>query len=142
MKVGVMIGDLLRSLFRKPVTQQYPVVKIPAPERMRGKLFYNPEKCTGCMLCVKDCPSEAIELIVLDRVNKRFVMRYHVDRCTYCGQCVENCRFSCLGMSSTEWELASTKKEPFEVYYGRDEDIQALMDRLDLESGTPHNKKD
>ncbi len=142
MKLGVMINDLVRSLFSAPVTQKYPFVKKPAPARMRGKLFYDPSKCTGCQLCIKDCPSEAIELLVVDKVNKRFVMRYHIDRCTYCGQCVENCRMECLGMSSEEWELAATSKEPFEVNYGRDEDIQAILDRIHSETATPTNRKD
>jgi len=142
MKIGVMINDLVRSLFSKPATEKYPFEKRPAPERLRGKLYWDPAKCTGCQLCVKDCPSEAIELIVLDKVNKRFVMRYHIDRCTYCGQCVENCRMECLGMSAEQWELASTKKEPFEVFYGKDEDIRDLMDRLDHASATPQNRRE
>lgn len=127
MKIGAMLGDIFRSLFKQPVTERYPFEKKPAPERLRGQLAWNPEKCTGCQLCVKDCPSDAIELITIDKVNKRFVMRYHIDRCTYCSQCVENCRFKCLDMSSEEWELASVKKEPFTVYYGKDEDIEAFL---------------
>ena len=142
MKIGVMIGDLFRSLFSKPATETYPFVKRPAPSRMRGKLYWDPAKCTGCQLCVKDCPSEALELLVLDKVNKRFVMQYHIDRCTFCGQCVENCRLECLGMSSEDWELASIKKEPFTVYYGREEDIQTVMDRMDHETASPVNRKD
>jgi hypothetical protein len=35
-------------------------------------------------------------------------------------------------MSDELWELASTKKEPFEVYYGRDEDIQFLLEKAAL----------
>ena len=69
-------------------------------------------------------------LVVLDKVNKKFVMRYHQDRCTYCAQCVVNCRFSCLEMSNELWELASVKKEPFEVYYGKDEDVAFLLEKI------------
>ncbi len=124
-----MIGDIFKSLFRKPATVQYPFEKLQAPSRYRGKLYYEPTKCSGCMLCIKDCPSDAIELIVLDKVNKRFVMRYDVDKCTFCSQCIENCRFKCLEMSNEDWELASIKKEPFTVYYGRDEDVEFLLAR-------------
>ncbi len=129
MAIGVLLSDLLKSLFSKPATQNYPFTKTNAPERLRGKLVYEPEKCSGCMLCVKDCPSDAIELITVDKANKRFVMRYHPDRCVYCSQCVQNCRFKCLGMSNTEWEMASSSKEAFEVYYGREEDIATLLER-------------
>ena len=79
------------------------------------------------MLCIKDCPTEAIELLVLDKASKRFVLRYNMDKCTFCAQCVVNCRFNCIEMSEEQWELASKSKEPFEVYYGRDEDIQFLL---------------
>lgn len=129
MSIGSMIEDLVKSLFKKPVTRKYPFERQPAPERFRGKLHWNPEKCTGCQLCIKDCPANAIELIVIDKVNKRFVMRYHQDRCIYCSQCVASCRFKCLELSDEEWEQAVTSKKPLEVYYGNDEDIRFLLER-------------
>ena len=129
MKIGSMITDVIGALFKRPATERYPFVKLPAPERLRGKLEWDPTQCSGCQLCIKDCPSDAIELLVLDKANKRFVLRYHVDRCTYCAQCVENCRFKCLNMSNTQWELASTKKEPFIVYYGKDADVESILAR-------------
>ena len=129
-KLGTMFGDVLRSLFRSPATELYPYVRKPSPDRLRGKLVWEPEKCAGCMLCVKDCPSDAIELVVLDKVNKKFVLRYHADRCTFCAQCVVSCRFDCLHMSSEMWELASTQKEPFTVYYGKDEDVNFLLEKM------------
>lgn len=129
MKIGSMLGDLLTSLFKRPATQRYPFEKAPAPERLRGRLFWDPAKCVGCQLCIKDCPANAIELVVLDKVNKRFVMRYHADRCTYCAQCVMTCRFKCMDMSNEVWEEASTNKKPFEVYYGKDEDVEFLLER-------------
>ncbi|HMN59711.1 MAG TPA: 4Fe-4S binding protein [Anaerolinea sp.] len=129
-KLGTMFGDVLRSLFRSPATELFPYVRKPSPDRLRGKLVWEPEKCAGCMLCVKDCPSDAIELVVLDKVNKKFVLRYHADRCTFCAQCVVSCRFDCLHMSSEMWELASTQKEPFTVYYGKDEDVNFLLEKM------------
>ncbi len=128
--IGTMLGEIVNSLFIKPATEKYPFVHYPAPAQLRGKLVWDPAKCTGCQLCVKDCPSEALELFVLDKVNKRFVLRYYADRCTYCAQCLENCRLKCLGMSSEEWELASSNKESFVVYYGKEEDVQTLLARF------------
>ena len=130
MKFAMMLQDVLRSFVHSPITEKYPFVKKPAPDRLRGKLTWNPEKCSGCCLCSKDCPSNAIELITIDKKAKRFVMRYHEDRCTYCAQCVQNCRFECLGMSDTDWEMAALTKAPFDVYYGKDEDVDAVLAKL------------
>jgi len=132
--IGAMLGDIVHSMFIRPATEFYPFTRNPNPDRLRGKLIWNPEKCSGCQLCVKDCPSDALELIVLDKANKRFVMRYHADRCTFCAQCVESCRLKCVGMSNELWELASLTKEPFTVYYGREDDVQNLLARISQES--------
>ena len=127
--IGAMLGDVVHSLFIRPVTEYYPFIRKPDPERLRGKLIWNPEKCSGCQLCVKDCPSEALELVVLDKATKRFVMLYHADRCTYCAQCVESCKLKCLEMSNAQWELASLKKDPFANFYGREADVQNVLAR-------------
>lgn len=126
--IGLMVSDVVKSFFSKPVTQQYPFVRKEAPESFRGKLVWDLSNCTGCQLCIKDCPANAIELVVLDRANKRYVMRFHADRCTYCGQCSVNCRFKCLRLVSDDWELASLTKEPFTVYYGRNEDVTKFQE--------------
>ena len=130
MKIVTMLRDVLRSLWQRPFTEKYPFEKRPSPERLRGQLHFSPEACTGCCLCVKECPADAIKLITLDRKAKRFVLRYHLDRCTYCAQCVQNCRFACLTMSPEEWELAATTKEPFTIYYGEDADVATVLGKL------------
>jgi formate hydrogenlyase subunit 6/NADH:ubiquinone oxidoreductase subunit I len=109
--------------------ERYPFERNPDPERLRGKLVYDPKKCSGCQLCVKDCPADALELVVIDKVNKRFVLRYHADRCCFCAQCIESCRFKCLEMSAELWELAGTSKDAFVVHYGQKEDVQTALAR-------------
>ncbi|MBN2258476.1 MAG: 4Fe-4S binding protein [Anaerolineaceae bacterium] len=127
MKIGAMLGDILTSLFKRPVTERYPFERKQDPERLRGKLIWDPDKCSGCMLCVKDCPANAIELFVIDRANKRFVMRYNPDKCIYCAQCVMSCRSNAMSMANDQWELAQAKPEPFTIHYGKDEDIKELL---------------
>jgi formate hydrogenlyase subunit 6/NADH:ubiquinone oxidoreductase subunit I len=122
MKIG-LLNDLLRSAVQRPVTEQYPIERHPAPDSFRGLLHWTPEGCTGCALCVKDCPAEAIDLITIDKAAKRFVFRYHIDRCTFCGQCAYSCRFNCIELSNDTWELAELDREDFTVTYGRPEDI-------------------
>ena len=126
MRIGAMLGDISRSLFRKPVTELYPFARKPAPERLRGQLVFDPDKCTGCKICVRDCPANALELFVIDKAARRFVLRFHSDRCTFCAQCVFSCNFDSLSLSSQAWELAALSKEPFAVPCGRPEDIAAM----------------
>lgn len=130
-----MLEDIVRSLFRRPITQKYPFERHEAPERLRGQLHWDGEKCTGCCLCSKECPANALELITVDQKNKRFVLQYHVDRCVFCSQCVQNCRFSCLSMSNTEWELAAQNKEPFTIYYGDEGDVAQILEKFAARDG-------
>jgi formate hydrogenlyase subunit 6/NADH:ubiquinone oxidoreductase subunit I len=136
MKLMTMWRDALHGLTKKPVTQRYPFVRQEAPDRLRGHLVWNRETCTGCGLCAKDCPAEAIEVITLDKKAKRFVFRYHVDRCTFCAQCVESCRQNCISMLSDRWELAAVDKEAFLVHYGDEADVQAAL-AGEPDSGAP-----
>jgi NAD(P)H-quinone oxidoreductase subunit I len=141
MKIVTMLRDVLGSLWKRPFTETYPFEQRPSPERLRGQLHFNPEKCTGCCLCVKECPANALELITLDRKAKKFVLRYHVDRCTYCAQCVQNCRFDCLEMSPDEWELAATSKKPFTIYYGDEADVAQVLDGIvESDGDTPESE--
>jgi formate hydrogenlyase subunit 6/NADH:ubiquinone oxidoreductase subunit I len=121
-----MLGDISRSLFKRPVTERYPFERKPTPERLRGQLMFEPAKCTGCKICVRDCPALAIELHVVDKATKRFVMKFHNDRCTFCAQCVVSCNFSALAMSHERWELAGLSRESFAILLGRPDDIEAL----------------
>lgn len=129
MKLGTMLKDVSSSLFQQPVTEKYPFERRAAPLRLRGQLQWQAEKCTGCGLCAMDCPANAIEMIVLDKKEKRFVLAYRVDACTFCAQCVHSCRQGCLTMSPMEWELAALGKEPFAIYYGADADVRVVLAR-------------
>ncbi len=53
MRIGTMVGDTLRSLFKKPATEVYPFERRPTPERTRGRLTWSPDACSGCNLCVR-----------------------------------------------------------------------------------------
>lgn len=131
LRLGTMLGDVIRAVVRPPVTQLYPQERpegaAASPRRLRGQLLWDPTKCVGCGLCAKECPANALEVFTLDRKAKRFVIRYHVDRCMFCGQCVESCRFGCLEMAADRWELASTHRDVFTFTYGNEGDIEELV---------------
>jgi formate hydrogenlyase subunit 6/NADH:ubiquinone oxidoreductase subunit I len=138
MRIGTMLRDIIDSFFKKSATQLYPAERVSPPKRYRGALYFDSKLCTGCRLCVKDCPSDAIELVILDRAAKKFVLKYHKDRCIYCGQCVVNCKFKCMGMTNEDWEHAVLKKE-FTVHYGKDDDIAQFLASLSQPAIEPAN---
>lgn len=119
-----MLGDILGSLFSKPITVNYPKEPSDSPNTVRGKIVWEPDNCTGCKLCILDCPTSALELLILDKKNKKFVMRYNLGLCIFCGQCEISCIQGCLKTSIGLWELASFDKKAFDIYYGRQEDIK------------------
>jgi ferredoxin len=57
------------------------------------------EKCTGCSLCDKDCPYEAIEMVPAP-AGSRFKLRAIVlsYRCSGCGVCVGACAFDAIDL--------------------------------------------
>ncbi|MHC1770969.1 MAG: 4Fe-4S binding protein [Flexilinea sp.] len=127
MKLIGMFQDLIESLFKKSATQTYPYKKNPVPDRYHGRLDYDASKCTGCMMCVRDCPAETIKIKVIDRKTKQFVMTYNIGECVYCKQCVFNCKFDALHMTNLMWESASDSKEGFQLYFGKQEHIDGLL---------------
>jgi formate hydrogenlyase subunit 6/NADH:ubiquinone oxidoreductase subunit I len=118
MRIGSMITDVARSLFKKPFTERYPFVVKPAPERARGKLEWVMSKCTACMACVRDCPADAIKVKIVDKAAKKFLFAYRIDRCIYCAQCVASCPTEALSMSREDWHTASGDRAPYSVVYG------------------------
>lgn len=128
MKIGVMFGDVTTSLFRRPITEKYPFERHETPPRLRGELRWNKESCTGCSMCVKDCPANALEMVVIDKKEKRFVLIYHPDRCTFCAQCVFTCMHDCLELSSDSWELASLERQTYKQYHGEPTDVVLVLE--------------
>ncbi|MEI7723907.1 MAG: NADH-quinone oxidoreductase subunit NuoF [Bacteroidota bacterium] len=51
------------------------------------------EKCTGCMVCLKNCPVKAI---TGERKQKHFINQ---DMCTKCGVCFSKCKFQSILLS-------------------------------------------
>jgi len=136
MKLGMMINDIFESAFKRPATERYPFERKEAPARFRGQLLWNRENCTGCGLCAKDCPANAIEMIVLDRKAKQFVFHYNVDHCLFCAQCVHSCRQGCLEMQPQIWELAALSRDGYQLYYGADDVVKTyLASQTEPESG-------
>lgn len=141
---GRALKEVFRHLFNKPATRGYPFEKARLQERTRGKIVFEPKKCIGCQMCVKDCPAAAIKITMLpaDNVNlsytskitkaktevkfpkfgqRRFKCDMDLTRCIYCKQCVDSCRPHALSCSH-EFELADTVKNNMYITYCPEEE--------------------
>ncbi|MFV2000813.1 MAG: NADH-quinone oxidoreductase subunit I [Acidimicrobiia bacterium] len=103
------MGLTLKTMFTHAPVTMYPDVKeVPVP-RARGVISLDPENCTVCMLCARECPDWCIyieghkeakgETKPGARVRtKNLLDRFDIDYslCMYCGICVEVCPFDAL----------------------------------------------
>lgn len=84
---------MMKSLFKKPATLMYPVVKREWEEDVRGHVNIEPDLCILCSICAKKCPTQAISV---EKENRT----WEIDRmrCVQCAHCVEVCPKKCLHM--------------------------------------------
>ena len=57
------------------------------------------EKCTGCSLCIKVCPFDAIRMM-----DKKALIDLH--KCTLCGACKDACKFKAVLLENTPAKCA------------------------------------
>jgi formate hydrogenlyase subunit 6/NADH:ubiquinone oxidoreductase subunit I len=128
-----MLKELMGSLCCPPVTVRYPYERLKMPPRYRGRISFKSDLCVGCKICVRDCPSGAIEIVQLpgdkyqftyrslleqkkvslqiDRGGKkRFKAVFNLGKCLFCAQCVESCPRKAL-FETDDYELAVLDKE-------------------------------
>ena len=121
-----MLPQVFVQMFKKPFTNKFPVKYAPhnttellkavgegkvqiippieTPPNFRGKIQYDKEKCIGCKLCIKVCPTEAIEY-----KEKEKKIKIYLARCCFCSQCNDVCPTNCLSMGN-EFLLADANK--------------------------------
>lgn len=113
----------LRYMFSNKITEVYPDVKRPLPQRFRGRFafLYNKEDgkmlCIGCYACAKVCPPQTIVIETHKGEDKKIkVDRYDINigECISCANCVEVCPVGALEMTH-EFETATFDQN--ELFY-------------------------
>ncbi len=54
------------------------------------EMYIIPEKCPGCMVCLRNCPANAII------GDKKIPHKINTELCTKCGICIEVCKFDAI----------------------------------------------
>lgn len=96
---------MLKGLFKKPATQNYPQTPKEWQERTRGHIEIEEASCILCGICMKKCPAQAITVVKSDRtwtINRM--------RCVQCGCCAEVCPKKCLHMNQVYKEPGTAPK--------------------------------
>jgi formate hydrogenlyase subunit 6/NADH:ubiquinone oxidoreductase subunit I len=118
MVAGAFIPGLLKNLTKTPATRGYPFVKSIVPKGFRGTPQMKSDLCVGCKACVRDCTSEAIEIILKPpsptdappeegkKPVKKFQMIIYLDRCIHCARCAEVCPKDAIYLDE-EFEVAN-----------------------------------
>jgi formate hydrogenlyase subunit 6/NADH:ubiquinone oxidoreductase subunit I len=98
--------EAFSNLFKKRATEKYPDVPAHVAEGFRGKQVLNLANCISCGLCARECPANAIEMVMVDGKKRPLI---HLDRCIFCYQCADTCPKKVF-QSSKVFELAVTDK--------------------------------
>jgi len=113
----VTLKKMFKTTIHRPVTIRYPYEKEWIPDNYRGRPGLRFEKCVGCGICKRMCPTTCINMIEVDDDAGKKVMRPQVNlgRCMMCGYCAEYCPVNAM-IVTPDYELAAYTRE--ELIYG------------------------
>ena len=134
-------GVTWATMFKKPITEQYPEEPGPTAPRYHGRHQLNRypdglEKCIGCELCAWACPADAIYVEGADNTDaeryspgERYGQVYQINylRCIGCGLCIEACPTRALTMTA-DYEMADDNRA--DLIYGKDKLLAPLQDGM------------
>lgn len=81
-----MLKEVLKNLFSKPATVQYPFEAPDPLPNTRGEVEFDMARCDQCQDCQRVCPSGAITVYPEEKK-----IEYAPFKCMYCHLCIENC---------------------------------------------------
>lgn len=95
---------LVKGLFSRPMTIQFPHEAIPMPAGYRGEQELDLHRCISCGLCQEVCPNKAIEMVKLpEPYTQEYPKAYpkiDLRKCCFCALCQDICPKRCLNMTN------------------------------------------
>lgn len=87
------LKETVRATVHRPDTVLYPWEKLELPDNYRGRPGLVIERCIGCGICMRICPTGCIELIEVEDEQHGKMRRpqMNIGRCMMCGYCAEYC---------------------------------------------------
>lgn len=148
--IGKVLRMLGKTIIHRPVTILYPYEKMWMPENYRGRPGLRFDKCVGCGMCVKMCPTACIKLVDVENDAGETVKRpqVNVGRCAMCGYCAEYCPVDAMTVTP-EFELAEYTREDLIygpkrlAYDGITEKMEVHLEQTlmsDIENGNPERR--
>ena len=98
---------IVKNLFRKPMTLQFPYDSLPPVEGYRGQHILDLDKCTGCFICSMICPNKAIWLV---EFRGRMYPQVDLGKCCFCQLCEEYCSQKAIKLTQQAMMVTMDRK--------------------------------
>ena len=102
---------LARNLLQGPPTDPFPFKEAPTPQRFRGRVTMDPQKCVGCAICRHVCAGRAIHIQPHEEGTGYDFAIWH-NSCALCGMCRHFCPTGAITMTN-DWHNAHTQEEKY-----------------------------
>lgn len=103
---------LFRNLLQGPSTDPFPLGDTFTPERVRGRVQVDPNKCVGCGICKRVCAAGAID-ITRKADKSGFTITVWRNSCCLCASCRHYCPTGAMSVNN-DWHSAHLESEKYE----------------------------
>ena len=102
----------LKNLFSKPSTSVFFKPEDNGMPDYRGRIAYDPEKCTDCGMCIKVCSPGAITRVSEEvEGGEKITRSFDMTSCTFCAMCQDFCEEKAIHLTNDYHMVAEDPKD-------------------------------